>query len=48
MLIPAAVAGYRAVALLNRLLDPKRLRWLAIGVSALGAVVLIGRELLAI
>ena len=33
---------------INRFLDPKRLRWLAIGVSALGAVVLIGRELLAI
>ncbi len=32
---------------LNRLLDPKRLRWLAIGVSTVGAVVLIGRELLA-
>jgi hypothetical protein len=33
---------------LNRVLDPKRLRRLAISVSAVGAVVLIGRELLAI
>jgi hypothetical protein len=31
---------------LNRYLNPQRLRWLAIGVSATGAVVLIGRELL--
>ena len=32
---------------MNKFLDPKRLRWLAIGVSTLGAVVLIGRELVA-
>jgi uncharacterized membrane protein YfcA len=48
VLIPAALAGYVLSRGLNRVLDPKRLRWLAIGVSALGAVVLIGRELLAI
>jgi uncharacterized membrane protein YfcA len=48
ILIPAAVAGYVLSRGLNRVLDPKRLRWLAIGVSAVGAVVLIGRELLAI
>ena len=47
MLIPAAVAGYVLSRGMNRFLDPKRLRWLAIGVSTLGAVVLIGRELLA-
>ena len=43
--IPAAVIGYLISRPLNKLLDPKRLRWLAIGVSTLGAVVLIGREL---
>ena len=48
MLIPAAIVGYALSRGLNRLLDPKRLRWLAIAVSALGAVVLIVRELLAI
>lgn len=48
ILIPAAVAGYVLSRGLNRVLDPKRLRWLAISVSAVGAAVLIGRELLAI
>jgi uncharacterized membrane protein YfcA len=48
LLIPAAVAGYLLSRRLNRFLDPKRLRWLAIGASTLGAVVLIGRELLPI
>jgi uncharacterized protein len=47
-LVPAAVAGYLLSRRINHLLDPKRLRWLAIGASTLGAVVLIGRELLAI
>ena len=46
VLIPAAVAGYVLSRGLNRFLDPKRLRWLAIGVSAVGATVLIGRELM--
>ncbi len=46
--IPAAVLGYLISRPMNKLLDPKRLRWLAIGVSTLGAVVLIGRELVAI
>lgn len=46
VLIPAAVTGYGLSRGLNRLLDPKRLRWLAISASALGAMVLIGRELL--
>ena len=48
VLIPAAVAGYLLSRPMNRFLDPRRLRWLAIGVSTLGAVVLIGRELLAL
>jgi uncharacterized membrane protein YfcA len=47
-LIPAALVGYVLSRGLNRFLDPKRLRWLAIGASTVGAVVLIGRELLAI
>lgn len=47
VLIPAAAIGYVLSRGLNRLLDPKRLRWLAIGVSAVGAAVLIGRELFA-
>jgi uncharacterized membrane protein YfcA len=47
-LVPAAVAGYALSRRINHLLDPKRLRWLAIGTSTVGAVVLIGRELLAI
>lgn len=48
VLIPAAIAGYLLSNVLNAHLNPKRLRWLAIGVSAAGAVVLIVRELLAI
>ena len=43
---PAAVLGYLLSRVLNRYLNPQRLRWLAIGVSATGAAVLIGRELL--
>ncbi|MBB3747651.1 hypothetical protein FHT44_000112 [Mycolicibacterium sp. BK634] len=46
VLIPAAVIGYGLSRGLNRILDPKRLRWLAISASTLGAVVLIARELL--
>ena len=45
-LVPAAVLGYVLSHGLNRVLDPNRLRWLAIGVSAIGAIMLIGRELL--
>lgn len=48
LLIPAAVAGYLLSRPMNKFLDPARLRWLAIGASTLGAVVLIGRELMAI
>ncbi|WP_102144569.1 sulfite exporter TauE/SafE family protein [Mycobacterium hubeiense] len=47
VLVPAAVVGYALSRRINRFLDPKRLRWLAIGASTMGAVVLIGRELLA-
>ena len=46
VLIPAALLGYGLSRGLNRILDPNRLRWLAIGASALGSVVLISRELL--
>jgi uncharacterized membrane protein YfcA len=45
VLIPAAVTGYLLSRPMNKFLDPQRLRWLAIGVSTVGAVVLIGREL---
>jgi uncharacterized protein len=48
VLVPAAVAGYLLSRPMNKVLDQKRLRWLAIGVSTLGAVVLIGRELVAL
>lgn len=46
VLIPAAIAGYLISRPMNRLLDPRRLRWLAIGVSTVGAVVLITRQLI--
>jgi uncharacterized membrane protein YfcA len=45
VLAPAAVAGYVLSRYINRLLDPIRLRRLAIGVSVVGATVLIAREL---
>ncbi|MHA0285559.1 sulfite exporter TauE/SafE family protein [Mycobacterium sp. C3-094] len=47
VLIPAAVAGYLLSTVMNRHLNPARLRRVAIIVSALGAALLIGRELLA-
>lgn len=46
VLFPAAIVGYLLSHLLNRHLNPTRLRWLAITVSAAGAILLIGRELL--
>ena len=46
VMAPAALAGYLLSTVMNRHLNPQRLRWLAIGVSATGAVVLITRELL--
>jgi uncharacterized protein len=45
LLVPASVAGYVLSRYVNRVLDPTRLRWLAIGVSVVGALVLIVREL---
>jgi len=46
ILIPASIAGYALSRLVNRHLDAHRLRWLAIGVSATGAAILILREVL--
>lgn len=46
LFIPATVLGYVLSRRVNRLLDPVRLRRLAIGVSALGAVVLITQQLM--
>lgn len=48
VLAPAAMLGYLLSHVLNRHLNRQRLRWLAIAVSAAGAILLIGRELLAI
>ena len=48
VLVPAAVLGYLLSHVLNRHLNPGRLRRLAITVSAAGAILLIGRELLTI
>lgn len=45
LLLPAAVAGYVLSRYVNRVLDPTRLRRLAIGASVVGALVLIIREL---
>jgi uncharacterized membrane protein YfcA len=45
LLAPATVAGYVLSRHVNRFLDPTRLRWAAISVSAVGATVLIVREL---
>ncbi|WP_111511469.1 sulfite exporter TauE/SafE family protein [Mycobacterium kyogaense] len=47
VLVPAAVAGYLLSMVVNRHLNPARLRRVAIVVSAMGAALLIGRELLA-
>lgn len=44
-LVPASVAGYALSRYVNRLLDRDRQRWVAIAVSAVGATVLIVREL---
>ncbi|AQA01183.1 permease [Mycobacterium sp. MS1601] len=46
LFVPATVLGYVLSRFVNRLLDPTRLRWLAIGVSALGATVLITQQLI--
>lgn len=46
VLIPAALTGFLLSTVLNRHLNPKRLRWLAIAVSTAGALMLAGRSLL--
>lgn len=45
LMLPAVVVGYLLSRLMNRALDRRRQRWLAIGVSTIGAVVLIARQL---
>jgi uncharacterized protein len=44
-LIPAVAAGYVLSRAVNHLLDPRRQRWAAIMISAVGAIVLIARQL---
>ncbi|MBT2515543.1 sulfite exporter TauE/SafE family protein [Arthrobacter sp. ISL-30] len=46
-MVPAVVAGYAASRYVNRFLNPRRLRVLALGASALGSVLLILQLLLA-
>ncbi|MFI5657728.1 sulfite exporter TauE/SafE family protein [Streptomyces sp. NPDC051684] len=45
LLAPAPALGYVLSRYVNRFLDARRLRWAAIGVSTLGAVLLIGAQL---
>jgi uncharacterized protein len=45
LLLPAPLLGYALSRRVNRHLDPRRLRWTAIAVSALGAVLLVGQQL---
>lgn len=44
VLAPAPIVGYGLSRLVNRHLNPRRLRWTAIVVSALGAVLLVGQQ----
>lgn len=46
LLAPAPVLGYVLSRCVNRFLDARRLRWTAIAVSTLGAVLLVGQQLL--
>ena len=46
VLMPAVAVGYGLSRLVNRVLDRDRQRWLAITISALGAIVLIARQLI--
>ena len=46
ILIPAIVLGYAASRFVNTLLDPVRLRRLSIAISSVGAVLLIGQQIL--
>jgi uncharacterized protein len=45
LMSPAVVVGYALSRLVNRVLDRRRQRWLAIGVSTIGAVALIARQI---
>jgi uncharacterized membrane protein YfcA len=45
VLMPAVAVGYGLSRLVNHLLDPQRQRWAAIAISAVGAIVLIVRQL---
>jgi uncharacterized protein len=45
VLMPAVVIGYGLSRLVNHLLDRQRQRWIAIAISAVGAIVLIVRQL---
>ena len=45
VLTPAVAIGYALSRLVNHLLDRQRQRWVAITISALGAIVLIVRQL---
>jgi uncharacterized protein len=45
VLMPAVALGYTLSRFVNRLLDRDRQRWMAIGISAVGAIVLIVRQL---
>jgi uncharacterized membrane protein YfcA len=47
VLVPASVAGYALSRVVNRLLDHRRQRWAAIAISAVGAAVLIGQQVVA-
>ncbi len=48
VLVPAGIAGYALSRWVNRLLDRRRQRWVAIVISAVGAIVLIVRQLVGI
>lgn len=48
VLMPACIVGYALSRLLNRVLDRRRQRWLAIAISTVGAVVLILRQLVGV
>jgi uncharacterized protein len=45
VLMPAVAVGFGLSRLVNHLLDPQRQRWVAIVISAVGAVVLIVRQI---
>jgi uncharacterized membrane protein YfcA len=45
VLVPATVLGYVASRFANRVLDPVRLRRLSIGISLVGAILLVGQQI---